>query len=199
MEDTQAIACSSSHIEDSSAIGHGDGDTSLPTDISHADGSSEEAWFDDNCDNDLELHNEWKLRRDKFYTDGYREGIIEGQKDSAQEGFNLGFKDSVMVGYKWGIVRGVTSALAHLPDEVKKKLVEEEEVRKEFLNLHDQVDAIATDDALKLYYDKIKREKSGEQSNSVDSDPSRTQQSDCVGLETYVGKLELLLQKMPLD
>ncbi|KAH9608231.1 hypothetical protein KSS87_013934 [Heliosperma pusillum] len=192
MEDTQAIASSS-------AIADRDGDTSLATNISHADGLSEDAWFNDDCDNDLELHNEWKLRREKFYTDGYREGIIEGQKDSAQEGFNLGFKDSVMVGYKWGIVRGVTSALAHIPDELKKKLVEEEEVRQEFLNLHDQVDAITTDDALKIYYDKIKREKSEDQNNSIDSDPSLTHPSDCVGLETYIGKLELLLKKIPLD
>jgi hypothetical protein len=39
---------------------------------------------------------------------GYRDGITEGQKDSAQEGFNVGFKQSVNVGYKWGLVRGVT-------------------------------------------------------------------------------------------
>ncbi|KAH9619191.1 hypothetical protein KSS87_013034, partial [Heliosperma pusillum] len=166
--------------------------------VSHADGSLEEAWFDDDFNDDLELHNEWKLRRDKFYTDGYREGIIEGQKDSAQEGFNLGFKDSLRVGCKWGIVRGVTSALSHIPDELKKKLVAEEEVRREFLNVHDQVDAIATEDALKFYYDKIKREKSEEQSNSVDSDQFVTHQSDCVVLETYVRKLELLLKESRL-
>ena len=39
---------------------------------------------------------------------GYRDGITEGQKDSAQEGFNVGFRQSVNVGYKWGLVRGVT-------------------------------------------------------------------------------------------
>uniref|UniRef100_A0A0A9AI04 Essential protein Yae1 N-terminal domain-containing protein n=1 Tax=Arundo donax TaxID=35708 RepID=A0A0A9AI04_ARUDO len=39
---------------------------------------------------------------------GYRDGIIQGQKDSAQEGFNVGFWYSVHVGYKWGLVRGVT-------------------------------------------------------------------------------------------
>lgn len=39
---------------------------------------------------------------------GYRDGITEGQKDSAQEGFNVGFRQSVDVGYKWGLVRGVT-------------------------------------------------------------------------------------------
>ena len=39
---------------------------------------------------------------------GYRDGITEGQKDSAQEGFNVGFRQSANVGYKWGLVRGVT-------------------------------------------------------------------------------------------
>jgi hypothetical protein len=42
---------------------------------------------------------------------GYRDGITEGQKDSAQGGFNVGFRQSVNVGYKWGLVRGVTRYL----------------------------------------------------------------------------------------
>ncbi|KAK9698439.1 hypothetical protein RND81_08G104500 [Saponaria officinalis] len=195
MENSQTAASSSPSFVDSSIIGNGEDSTSLPTDVSHSEDSYEEAWFDDDCDNELELHNEWKLRRDKFYTDGYREGTIEGQKDAAQNGFNLGFKDSVMVGYKWGIIRGVTSAFAHMPDELKEKLVETVEVRKELMNLHVQVDSIATEDALKLFHEDIEKRKTADSSSSGNSAPSRTHQSDRGGLETYVRKLELLLKE----
>ncbi|KAL9239947.1 hypothetical protein vseg_014218 [Gypsophila vaccaria] len=195
MEDNQTAASSSPSLADSSIIGNGEGVTSLPINVSHGEDAYEEAWFDDDCDNDLELHNEWKLRRDKFYTDGYREGIIEGQKDAAQDGFNLGFKDSVMVGYKWGIIRGVTSAFAHMPDELKEKLVETIEVREGLMSLHGQVDSITTEDALKLFHEDIERKKTADTSSSDNSDPSLTDQSDHGSLETYARKLELLLQE----
>ncbi|CAL4945536.1 unnamed protein product [Urochloa decumbens] len=54
------------------------------------------------------LDREWIHRQNQFHKMGYRDGITEGQKDSAQEGFNVGFRQSVNVGYKWGLVRGVT-------------------------------------------------------------------------------------------
>ncbi|XP_074289706.1 uncharacterized protein LOC141614962 isoform X2 [Silene latifolia] len=139
------------------------------------------------------MNKEWKLRRDKFYSEGYREGIIEGQKDAAQHGFNQGFKDSVMFGFKWGAVRGVTSSLAHIPDEVKEKLVENEEVRREMMNLHTHVDAITTKDALTLYYDHIRRDKYAERKRDINPALSLTQQSEYGGLETYVKKLEFIL------
>lgn len=43
---------------------------------------------------------------------GYRDGITQGQKDSAQEGFNAGFRQSVNAGYKWGLVRGVARCIS---------------------------------------------------------------------------------------
>jgi hypothetical protein len=45
---------------------------------------------------------------------GYRDGVTEGQKDSAQEGFNVGFRQSVNVGYKWGLVRGVGRCISSI-------------------------------------------------------------------------------------
>ncbi|RCV05432.1 hypothetical protein SETIT_1G083600v2 [Setaria italica] len=71
---------------------------------------------------------EWIHRQNQFHKMGYRDGITEGQKDSAQEGFHVGFRQSVNVGYKWGLVRGVTSALASLPDSLKEKLSSVQEI-----------------------------------------------------------------------
>ncbi|KAL3829776.1 hypothetical protein ACJIZ3_018578 [Penstemon smallii] len=55
-----------------------------------------------------DMDREWQKRRNEFNTIGYRDGIIAGKEDAAQEGFNIGFKESVFIGYKWGSVRGIT-------------------------------------------------------------------------------------------
>uniref|UniRef100_A0A6M2EWL8 Essential protein Yae1 N-terminal domain-containing protein n=1 Tax=Populus davidiana TaxID=266767 RepID=A0A6M2EWL8_9ROSI len=67
-------------------------------------------WDDsvEELDRDSDLDREWQRRHDQFHTIGYRDGLIAGKEDSAQEGFNVGFKQSVLVGYNWGVVRGVT-------------------------------------------------------------------------------------------
>jgi len=86
---------------------------------------------------------------------GYRDGITEGQKDSAQEGFNVGFRQSVNVGYKWGLVRGVTSAIASLPDNLKEKLVPDAQCRRKILDVHTSVQEMSADDALQMFLENI--------------------------------------------
>ncbi|CAN6347072.1 unnamed protein product [Urochloa humidicola] len=86
---------------------------------------------------------------------GYRDGITEGQKDSAQEGFNVGFRQSVNVGYKWGLVRGTTSALASLPDNLKEKLVPDAQCRRKLLDMQSSVQEISADDALQMFHESI--------------------------------------------
>ncbi|KAL3599670.1 hypothetical protein D5086_007588 [Populus alba] len=71
-------------------------------------------------DRESDLDREWQRRHDQFHTIGYRDGLIAGKEDSAQEGFNVGFKQSVLVGYNWGVVRGVT----------RKKAMEQRELEK---------------------------------------------------------------------
>ncbi|KAL2475284.1 Essential protein Yae1 [Abeliophyllum distichum] len=79
---------------------------------------------DDWCDEDGSSR-EWESERirNQFVTVGYRVGLMAGQEASAQDGFYIGFKQSVSAGCNLGIVRGVTSAINCLPDELKKRLV----------------------------------------------------------------------------
>ncbi|GJN16733.1 hypothetical protein PR202_gb03754 [Eleusine coracana subsp. coracana] len=102
------------------------------------------------------LDREWSHRQNQFHKMGYRDGITEGQKDSAQEGFNIGFRQSVNVGYKWGLVRGVTSALASLPDSLKEKLLPDIHHRKKLQDLNNSVHIISADDALQMFHDSIR-------------------------------------------
>jgi len=102
------------------------------------------------------LDREWIHRQNQFHKMGYRDGITEGQKDSAQEGFNVGFRQSVNVGYKWGLVRGVTSAIASLPDNLKEKLVPDAQCRRKILDVHTlDVQEMSADDALQMFLENI--------------------------------------------
>lgn len=101
------------------------------------------------------LDREWIHRQNQFQKMGYRDGITEGQKDSAQEGFNVGFRQSVNVGYKWGLVRGVASALASLPDSLKEKLVPDVQRRGKLQDLHSSAQEISADDALQMFHESI--------------------------------------------
>lgn len=101
------------------------------------------------------LDREWIHRQSQFQKMGYRDGVAEGQKDSAQEGFNVGFRQSVNVGYKWGLVRGVGSALASLPDSLKEKLVPDVQRRGKLQDLHRSVQEISADDAVQMFHESI--------------------------------------------
>ncbi|WOG91081.1 hypothetical protein DCAR_0310329 [Daucus carota subsp. sativus] len=148
-------------LEQSSAV-MGSKSTSVANHLNSSDCLGDVLWNEDGSswngsDNDVEkpsdMDREWWRRRDQFHTIGYRDGLIAGKEASAQEGFNTGFSESVFVGYKWGLVRGVTSALASLPGAAGKMLVKSEEKQNKFLQLHKSVDSISTSDALKLFRD----------------------------------------------
>ncbi|OEL18516.1 hypothetical protein BAE44_0020464, partial [Dichanthelium oligosanthes] len=64
-----------------------------------------------------------RIHRQNQFHKVYTKNDLEGQNDSAQQGFNVGFRQSVQVGYKWGLVRGVTSALVSLPDSSKENFL----------------------------------------------------------------------------
>lgn len=92
------------------------------------------------------------------------------------------------------------SALAHIPNELQLKLVETEEKRKEFVNLYEAVDSIETGDALKLFSHTIQQRASAERTSNLESDFSITPSSNSEhsDLESYFGKLELLLTESPV-
>ncbi|KAG5227686.1 protein YAE [Salix suchowensis] len=156
---------------------------------------------DEELDRESDLDREWKRRHDQFHTIGYRDGVISGKEASAQEGFNIGFKQSVLAGYNWGVVRGVTSALACLPDALKERLIEEQGQRNKFQGFYETVHSVSTTDALKLFHDDVLRKKEEEQSEhamaSSDVSGMNKDSSGCRHLENYVGELQSLLLESP--
>ncbi|KAL5546802.1 hypothetical protein UlMin_006489 [Ulmus minor] len=151
----------------------------------------------DKVDSDLER--EWQRRHDQFHSIGYRAGLFAGKEAAAQEGFNVGFKESVGVGCKWGIVRGITSALALLPDDLKEKLIETEEKRVEFQKLHESAQSLSTTDALRLFNDHITAKKVAEQGENteVSSHEAHQQKSEQHNLESYSEELRSVLLESP--
>uniref|UniRef100_A0A0D6QSR7 Essential protein Yae1 N-terminal domain-containing protein n=1 Tax=Araucaria cunninghamii TaxID=56994 RepID=A0A0D6QSR7_ARACU len=126
----------------------------------------------DNTKGDVtyDLDREWKARHNEFHTVGYREGLLAAKELSVQEGFNNGFKESVLVGYNWGLVRGITSSFACLPEHVKEKLVETSEDRTKLETLHQRVHSVSGNDALKLFHeDVMKGRLEAQPSNSKES------------------------------
>ncbi|KAJ0980903.1 hypothetical protein J5N97_009158 [Dioscorea zingiberensis] len=136
----------------------------IPSDAGNSHGDdSDDLWCDDGNEASDDgfshasfLNREWERRHEQFHTMGYRDGIAAGKEASAQEGFNEGCKQSAYIGYKFGLVRGITSALSSLPDNLKEKLVGNPEKRESFQNLYMSVQKVSTNDALKIFHDSIK-------------------------------------------
>ncbi|KAM6550446.1 hypothetical protein CsatB_000254 [Cannabis sativa] len=166
-----------------------DRDASLLDDESLWNGSDVE------LDKSSDLDREWQQRRDQFHTMGYRDGVIAGKEAAAQEGFNIGFKQSVPVGYNWGVVRGVTSALALLPEGLKEKLIETEEKRNQFQKLYKSVQSLSTKDALRLFNDAIVAERNREQVGNAEISSTDEIENQ---LESYYRELQSLVLGSPL-
>lgn len=198
-----------SEILEQSNGGMGSQSSTIANHCNSSDCLGDELWNEDGLlwngsDNDVEkasdLDREWQSRRDQFHTIGYRDGLIAGKNASAQEGFNTGFSESVFVGYKLGLVRGVTSALASLPDAMRKMLVESKEKRNEFLHLHKSVDSISTTDALKLFHDdmfnNVEKEK-GRAMSTSHKDEEHVPGSNDNLLEAYFKDIQELILGSP--
>ncbi|XP_038691521.1 protein YAE1-like [Tripterygium wilfordii] len=156
--------------------------------------------LDEDLDKDSDLDREWQRRHGQFHTIGYRDGLIAGKESSSQEGFNIGFKESVPIGYNLGLVRGVTSALACLPDKLKDRLFETQEIRDKFDDFNKSVRSLSTTDALKLFHDDILKKKEIHQSEGAGASSTsdlQEQTSNCSHLENYVGKFQSLLLESP--
>ncbi|XP_061988498.1 uncharacterized protein LOC133706972 [Rosa rugosa] len=177
-------------------------DDHVKVQLSDEDGSS---WCgsDNEVNEASDMDKEWQRRRDQFHTMGYRDGVIAGKEASSQEGFNIGFKQSVLVGYNWGLVRGVTSTLASLPDGIREKLIETEEQRTRFQGLYESVHSLSTTDALGLFNDEITSKNDREQVESSETSSFEVetgleeQRLDLSGLGNYSAKLCSLLLESP--
>ncbi|KAL6613807.1 hypothetical protein ACP70R_036077 [Stipagrostis hirtigluma subsp. patula] len=141
------------------------------------------------------LDREWIHRQNQFHKMGYRDGITEGQKDAAQEGFNVGFRQSVHVGYKWGLVRGVTSVLATLPESLKEKLLPSVHCRGKLQDLHNSVQEISADDALQMFHDSIRQ--NNHPSGETDVPSGEDGVADSNRLKSLSKDLVLLLHECP--
>lgn len=167
------------------------------------DGDDGSLWggSDEEFDVETDLDREWQRRHDQFHTIGYRDGLLAGKEASAQEGFNMGFKESFRSGYNWGLVRGVTSALVCLPNELKEMLIETQEKRNKFQSLYESAHSLSTTDALKLFHDDILMTKAAEQSEHAEAASNVTglqnQSPDRSRLENHFGELESIILETP--
>ncbi|CAF2056398.1 unnamed protein product [Brassica napus] len=143
------------------------------------------------------MNKETEKIRDKFHTVGYRDGISAGQEAAAQEGYNVGYRESVLAGYKFGIVRGVSSAIAFLPDELREKLIDEQETKYKFRKLHDSVHALSTEAAMKVFYGTLTTKQVEDKSGEEGSDSSLASVTSTTDLASYVSELSSLLDKSP--
>ncbi|XP_004499838.1 uncharacterized protein [Cicer arietinum] len=169
-------------------------------DCHHGYMNLEDSVWDDShevFDEASDLDREWQRRHDQFHTIGFRDGLIAGKEAAAQEGFNIGFKQSVLHGYRWGLVRGVTSALSNLPDQLKEKLIEAQEKREEFQVLYESMQSLSTRDALRMFNDDIKAKEALEHSEHVKISPNSQVQTSYGSLGSYIGKLESLIRESP--
>ncbi|RZC68678.1 hypothetical protein C5167_032564 [Papaver somniferum] len=164
----------------------------------------DDKWCDDYYTDDAsEFHRQERIRLNKLHTVGYHEGLSKGQEAAVQDGFTNGFKESVSVGYNWGLVRGVSSALACLPDGLKEKLVESLEAREKFQMLYTSISSVSEEDALGLYRDEILRNQSKEypkpaEENST-SETLSNHISRCNRLRGYSEELKVLLQSSAIE
>lgn len=126
---------------------------------------------------------------------------MAGKEASVQEGFNVGFTDSVYVGYNWGLVRGITSALASLPNGLIERMVDTKEIQNKFQQLHDSVQSRSTVEMLKVFYDDLTR-KSEESAKNDNSSTcladSRDLSSNDSLLENYQKELQSLINESGL-
>ncbi|KAL6619329.1 hypothetical protein ACP70R_034468 [Stipagrostis hirtigluma subsp. patula] len=157
----------------------------------------DDIWDDTSDDpgHESTLTREWIHRQNQFHKMGYRDGITEGQKDSAQEGFNIGFRQSVQDGHRLGRVRGITSVLACLPDSLKEKMVPDIQCRGELQDLHSSVQEISADGALQLFQNYVVENSRPGEEQQMTSEVNKP--VDSVRIGSILKDLALLLRGCP--
>ncbi|KAK1435032.1 hypothetical protein QVD17_00787 [Tagetes erecta] len=169
------------------------------------DGEDEE-WYGDgsSCngsdgkfDPSSDLDREWQRRKNQFHAIGYRDGLLAGKEASAQQGFNIGFKESALVGFNWGLVRGVTTALVCLPDELKEKLIKSPETGNKFQKLYESVNNLSTTDALKVFSDGLSKREVQHNDQAARLLPLEEPSSDYSVLDGCYRQLQSLIVESP--
>ncbi|GAA0154098.1 hypothetical protein LIER_12179 [Lithospermum erythrorhizon] len=172
------------------------------------EGDEGDLWYDDGsadeCAQDRsaktsDLDREWQRRRDQLHNIGYRDGLMAGKEASAQDGFNIGFKESVHAGINFGVVRGITSALASLPSVLREELVETEEKRIKFRDLYESLHSVSTTDALKLFHGSLSSKHANSGNAEIDnhSKDADSQSKDKNALDAYYEVLRSLVLESP--
>ncbi|KAJ8778677.1 protein YAE1 homolog isoform X1 [Balaenoptera ricei] len=75
--------------------------------------------FDEEADESVLVHREWRSHMQRRVKEGYRDGIDAGKAVTLQQGFNQGYKEGAEVIINYGQLRGTLSALlswCHLHD-----------------------------------------------------------------------------------
>ncbi|KQK11548.1 hypothetical protein BRADI_2g60790v3 [Brachypodium distachyon] len=103
--------------------------------------------------------------------------------------------ESVHIAYRWGLVRGITSALASLPDRLKEKLLPSDQCRVRLQSLHNSVQEISADDALQMFHESTLDSNRPLEEPHVKSEEDEA--ADSSRLETLPKNLLLLLHECP--
>ncbi|CAN6928513.1 unnamed protein product, partial [Brassica oleracea] len=89
------------------------------------------------------------------------------------------------------------SAIAFLPDELREKLIDEQETKYKFRKLHDSVHALSTEAAMKVFYGTLTTKQVEDKSGEEGSDSSLASVTSTTDLASYVSELSSLLDKSP--
>lgn len=92
--------------------------THLNDDVPNAEDG---AWLAGSSDDELDggaepgpgtmLERDAKAREQRFWNEGFREGVEAGKEETVQHGFNIGFQEGYAAGRQWGSDRAYAPAL----------------------------------------------------------------------------------------
>lgn len=87
--------------------------------------SDDGGWLDHTSGSDDEgaVRREARSREQRYWNEGFREGVEAGKEETLQHGFNVGFREGADAGLLWGELRGVAAGMAALGSRIKAGLL----------------------------------------------------------------------------
>lgn len=75
-------------------------------------------WLAGSSDDEMPLAREAKSREQRFWNEGFRDGVEEGKEQTIQHGFNIGFHEGYDAGRQWGGDRAYGATLRALQSKM---------------------------------------------------------------------------------
>lgn len=81
----------------------------------------DDAWNDEHeLSSSSEISREWRIRYERLFQQGFRDGVDRGMHEKMQEVFNHGFHDGILAGKRLGYVEGALKVTAVVSPEDAK-------------------------------------------------------------------------------